>query len=117
VNEPPVDHILGVLAKLGGLVTAAPASHRELAEAFGTRRIDFGQDRSTMTFARSDLDLPLPYANPRLAAVFRQHAGTVIAALATTPRWVDRFRQILAAHLDDQASSLPAVARRLGMSP
>ena len=65
--------------------------------------------------ARLPHDSP-PYADPRLAAVLRQHAGTVIAALAATPRWVDRFRRILAVHLDDQALSLPAVAWRLGMS-
>jgi len=100
-----------------GLATAAPASHRELAETFGTCRIDFGEDRTTMTFARADLDLPMPRADPRLAVVLRRHAGTVIAAPVTMPQWIDRFRQILAAHLDDQSLSLLAVAQRLGMSP
>jgi len=54
---------------------------------------------------------------PRLAAVLRQHARNCDRRPGHHARWIDRFRQILAAHLDDQALSLPAVARRLGMSP
>jgi AraC-like DNA-binding protein len=100
-----------------GLATAAPASDAELTETFGTRSIDFGDDRTTMTFARSDLGLPMPCADPQLAAVLRQHAETVIGTPVTTPRWIDRFRQVLAAHLAKQALSLPAVAQRMGMSP
>jgi AraC-like DNA-binding protein len=100
-----------------GLATAAPASHGELAETFGTRSIDFGEERTTITFSRSHLGLPMPYADPRLAAVLRQHAQAVIATPVSTPQWIDRFRQVLAARLADQTMSLPAVARGLGMSP
>lgn len=100
-----------------GLATAAPASHGELAETFGARSIDFGEDRTIMTFARSDLGLPMPCADPQLAAVLRQHAEAVITTPVITPRWIDRFRHVLAAHFADQALSLPAVAQGLGMSP
>jgi AraC-like DNA-binding protein len=100
-----------------GVAAAAPAHHRELAEMFGARRIDFGPGSSTMTFARADLGLPMPGADPRLAAVLRRHAETVIAAPDITPQWIDRFRQVLAASLAAQDLTLGGVAQRLGMSP
>jgi AraC-like DNA-binding protein len=99
------------------LAGAAPASHRELADAFGTRWIDFGAGRSAVTFARADLGLPMPGADPGLAAVLRGHAEALIAAPGITPRWIDRFRQVLAVHLAAGDLSLAAVARRLGISP
>jgi len=100
-----------------GVAAAAPAHHRELAEMFGARRIDFGQGSSTMTFARADLGLMMPGADPRLAAVLRRHAETVIAGPGITPQWIDRFRQVLATCLAAQDLTLGVVARRLGMSP
>ena len=100
-----------------GVAAAAPANHRELAEMFGARRIDFGQGSSTMTFARADLGLMMPGADPRLAAVLRRHAESVIAGPGITPQWIDRFRQVLATCLAAQDLTLGVVARRLGMSP
>jgi AraC-like DNA-binding protein len=100
-----------------GVAAAAPANHRELAEIFGARRIDFGQGSFTMTFARADLGLLMPGADPRLAPVLRRHAETVIAAPGITPQWIDRFRQVLATCLAAQDLTLGVVARRLGMSP
>ena len=100
-----------------GVAAAAPAHHRELAEMFGARRIDFGQGSSTMTFARADLGLMMPGADPRLAAVLRRHAESVIAGPGITPQWIDRFRQVLATCLAAQDLTLGVVARRLGMSP
>jgi len=100
-----------------GVAAAAPAHHRELAEMFGARRIDFGQGSSTMTFARADLGLMMPGADPRLAAVLRRHAETVIAGPGITPQWIDRFRQVLATCLAAQDLTLGVVAHRLGMSP
>ena len=100
-----------------GVAAAAPAHHRELAEMFGARRIDFGQGRSTMTFARADLGLMMPGADPRLATVLRRHAESVIAGPGITPQWIDRFRQVLATCLAAQDLTLGVVARRLGMSP
>ena len=100
-----------------GVAAAAPAHHRELAEMFGARRIDFGQGSSTMTFARADLGLMMPGADPRLATVLRRHAESVIAGPGITPQWIDRFRQVLATCLAAQDLTLGVVARRLGMSP
>ena len=100
-----------------GVAAAAPAHHRELAEMFGARRIDFGQGSSTMTFARADLGLLVPGADPELATVLRRHAETVIAAPGITPQWIDRFRLVLATCLAAQDLTLGVVARRLGMSP
>ena len=98
------------------LTAAAPASHHELAHSLGTHRIDFGAGRSAITFARGDLGLPMPGADPGLAAVLRRHADALIAAPGITPRWIDRFRQVLAVHLAAGDLSLRAVAERLGMS-
>jgi AraC-like DNA-binding protein len=99
------------------VAAAAPAHHRELAEMFGTRRIDFGQGSSAITFSRADLGLLMPGADPRLAAVLRRHAETVIAAPGITPRWIDRFRRVLATCLAAQDLTLEVAAQRLGMSP
>jgi AraC-like DNA-binding protein len=100
-----------------GLASPAPASHGDLGEALGTRRIDFGQDRSTMTFARADLGLPMPGADPGFAVLLRRHADALIASPGHPARWIDRFRQVLDAGLAARDLSLSAVARQLGMSP
>ncbi|MGH3296357.1 MAG: helix-turn-helix domain-containing protein, partial [Trebonia sp.] len=89
---------------------------RDLVEALGTRQIDFGQDRSTITFARADLGLPMPGADAGLAVLVRQRADALVASPGIPARWIDRFRQILAAGLAARDLSLPAVARQLGMS-
>ena len=99
------------------LPRAQLASHRDLVEALGTRRIDFGQDRSTITFARADLGLPMPGADPGLAVLLRRRADALIASPGMPAPWIDRFRQILAAGLAVRDLSLSAVARQLGMSP
>jgi AraC-like DNA-binding protein len=106
-----------------GLTSAAPPRHRELADRFGARRIDFGAETTTMTLASADLSLPLPDADPRLGAVLRQHAAEVIAAQASAPAgavpspFTDRLRRVIAAHLADGGLSLPEVAGALALSP
>lgn len=100
-----------------GFTSAAPRSHREWSEAFGTDHLDFGQDRTTMTFARSDLALPLPGADPGLAGVLRAHADSIIAAPLRTARWRELLRHTVVARLPGRTVSLPAVARELAMSP
>ncbi|MGD0699044.1 MAG: AraC family transcriptional regulator ligand-binding domain-containing protein [Trebonia sp.] len=67
------------------LAAAAPPRYRELASLFGTGRVDFGTESSTMTLAAADLSLPLPGADAPLAAVLREHADGVIAAQAPAP--------------------------------
>ncbi len=106
-----------------GLTSGAPPHHRELADRFGARRIDFGAETTTMTLASADLSLPLPDADARLGAILRQHAADVIAAQASPPvealpsPWTDRLRQVIAGQLADGGLSLPAVAGALALSP
>ncbi len=107
-----------------GLASNAPARHRELADRFGARRLDFGVGTTAMTFASDDLSLPLPDADVRLGEVLRRHAADVIAAQAASGSvpappspWADRLRQVIAAQLAGGGLSLPGVARALALSP
>ncbi|NEA24637.1 AraC family transcriptional regulator [Actinomadura bangladeshensis] len=100
-----------------GFTTGAPRSRRDRSEAFGTDRVDFGQEQTTMTFARSDLALPLPGADLGLAAVLRAHADSIVPAPPRAVRWHELLRQSVAARLQDRAVSVAAVARELAMSP
>lgn len=94
----------------------APRSHRELAESFGTTRVDFGADVPAMTFRQADLALPLLRADPVLARILRGAADEVMAAPERVPRWLDRFRGVLAECVDNQTVHLGAAARRLHIS-
>jgi AraC-like DNA-binding protein len=96
---------------------AAPSAHAELADAFGTGCIDFGADVSSMTFSRADLDLPLLRGDPVLAGILRDQADAELAAPQRIPQWIQRFRQVLAACVDDQDLVLGSAARRLMVSP
>jgi AraC-like DNA-binding protein len=96
---------------------AAPRSHGELAKLLETSRIEFGTEFSALTFDRADLDLPLRRADPVLARVLRQIADAQLAAQERVPRWIDRFREVLAECLDDQDILLGAAALRLHVSP
>jgi AraC-like DNA-binding protein len=106
------------------LMSNAPARHRELADPFGARRLDFGVGTTAMTLASDDLSLPLPDADARLGAVLRQHAADVIAAQASSwsvqsppSPWADRLRQVIAAQPAGGGLSLPGVAGALALSP
>ncbi len=100
-----------------GFATAAPATHSELVDEFGTRRIDFGMDCATMTFRRADLDRPLVRADPVLAGILRSQADADLSSLRAAPQWIDAFREVLADLLDDQTALLGGAARRLAVSP
>ena len=95
----------------------APRSHRDLAEAFGTTRLDFGANVTSMTFREADLAVPLLRADPVLAGILRDAAAAAMATPDPVPRWVDRFRDVLAECVDDQTVHLSAAARRLHISP
>ncbi len=99
-----------------GFAAAPPRRSRELAAAFGTDRIDFRQDRTTMTFARADLERPLPGADPALARILRAHADSIAAAPPRAPQWRDGFRRLLTEGLADPELSVQSVARRMTMS-
>ena len=95
----------------------APRSHRNLAEAFGTTRIDFGADVTAMTFPQADLAAPLLRADPVLARILRGAATEAMATPERVPRWMDRFRDVLAECVDDRTAHLSVAARRLHLSP
>ena len=95
----------------------APRSHRDLSESFGTTRVDFGADVPAMTFRQADLSLPLLRADPILARILRGAADEVMAAPEQVPRWVDKFRGVLANCVDNQTVRLGVAARRLHISP
>ena len=97
------------------LTRAAPRRHGHLTDLFGTRRIDFGASRSSVTFLASDLAAATTGARPGLANVLRQHAEMTIAAARPVLDWTDRFRAALAGSLAD-GPSIEAVAHRLGLS-
>jgi AraC-like DNA-binding protein len=96
---------------------AAPRSHGELAEVFGTSRIDFGAEVSSITLSRADLDVPLRRADPVLAQMLRRIADARLATPERVPQWIDRFRDVLGECLDDQDIALSAAALRLHVSP
>jgi AraC-like DNA-binding protein len=100
-----------------GFAADAPARHREVADTFGTRRIEYQQDRTWITFARADLELPLPGADPGLARMLRAYADSMLALPPWTPNWRDLFRGAVSERLADRTMSLGAVARQLAMSP
>jgi AraC-like DNA-binding protein len=95
----------------------APRSHRYLTESFGTPLVDFGADVPAMTFRQADLALPLLRADPILARILRGAADEVMVAPEQVPRWVDRFREVLAECVDNQTVHLGIAARRLHISP
>jgi AraC-like DNA-binding protein len=96
--------------------SAPPRSHDELADAFGTGRIDFGAEVTAMSFSRTDLDLPLRRGDPVLAQVLRRAADARLAAPVRTPRWIDTFREVLGECIDDQCVLLGSAAARLHVS-
>ena len=69
-----------------------------------------------MTFARADLERPLPGADPALARILRAHADSIAAAPPRAPQWRDGFRQILTDELADRDLSVQSVARRMTLS-
>lgn len=97
-----------------GFAQPAPRSHRPVAEAFGTRQVDFDLPVNTLTFRKADLNLPLRAADPVLAGILRRYAATL--PLPEPVTWHGQFRMLLTDMLAE-GPSLEAVARRLAMSP
>lgn len=96
-----------------GFAQRAPRSHRAIAEAFGTGRIEFDQPVNTLTFRQADLDLPLRDADPVLAGILRRYAATLPPAEPVT--WYRQFKMLLYDSLA-AAPTLDAMAQRLAMS-
>lgn len=90
-----------------------PRTHRRLAEALGTRTIDFGAPVTTFTMRASDLNLPLRTADPVLARILTRHAAAIPRPPAT---FLERFRRLLAEVIQAESPSLGACARRMTVS-
>ncbi|NJP95994.1 AraC family transcriptional regulator [Nonomuraea sp. FMUSA5-5] len=98
-----------------GMAMPAPPRHRDLAAAYGTKLIEFGQDANTLTFRRRDLDRPLLGADPALAALLRRTVSRLRHGEGRP--WRDRVRSFLAAGLDHDRATLRAAAHSLALSP
>jgi AraC-like DNA-binding protein len=96
-----------------GFAQRAPRSHRAIADAFGTRQVEFDQPVNTLTFRQSDLDLPLRGADPVLAGILRRYAATLPAAEQVT--WYERFKALLYDSLA-AAPTLDTMALQFAMS-
>ncbi|MBU3067061.1 AraC family transcriptional regulator ligand-binding domain-containing protein [Nocardia sp. NEAU-G5] len=89
----------------------APPRHAHLAEWFGTDRIEFGAESDRITYRATDLDAPLPTADPMLADILTHTAGAAPAPRVTTV--AERLHQELARMLPDGNVSVDRAARRL----
>ena len=94
---------------------SAPQSHRRLAEALGTRNIDFGAPVTTFTFSARDLDSPMRGADPCLARILNR----IAASLPTPPSvtWHGHFQRLLARSIAAGSPSLESVAKQMAVSP
>jgi AraC-like DNA-binding protein len=95
--------------------THAPAVDvQRYAEAFGCPA-RFGASRNSLLFARADLALPLPTANPMLAELHDRFAGEHIERLDTA-RTSFKCRELIVSRLPDGEPKREAIAKALCMS-
>ena len=94
---------------------SAPPSHRRLAEALGTRNVDFGAPVTTFTFSARDLDLPMRGAEPGLARILNRYAASLAAPPPVT--WHRHFQRLLARSIEAGGPSLESVAKQMAVSP
>ncbi|MFB6823327.1 helix-turn-helix domain-containing protein [Streptomyces virginiae] len=99
------------------LAARTPRRHDALIELYGTANIEFEAPSSSLTFLASDLTGPTPHAQPGLSNVLRRHADQTLAAAIPLHNWLDLFRTALASVHDETVPTLPAVARRMAVSP
>ncbi|MEV6032987.1 AraC family transcriptional regulator ligand-binding domain-containing protein [Nonomuraea sp. NPDC052116] len=95
----------------------SPAAPRELMELFGTRRVEFETGEPSITFARADMEAPLPRADPALAAILDDHARLSVVTARPVLGWLDRFHAVLESAVAGGPPGLDQVAARLAMSP
>ncbi|MEV6432203.1 AraC family transcriptional regulator [Nocardia sp. NPDC051463] len=93
---------------------SAPPRHDHFIELFGTARVDFGAPTNRLTFRTAHLALPLPTADPVLAAILHHSAGAMAQPRITT--WSERLQQVLAAMMDDGTVTIDPAARRMATS-
>lgn len=64
----------------------------------------------------SDLDLPLPNADPALCAILDRHARQLLEQLPPVPRFSQRVRELVAAELRDGTLTSESIAKKLQVS-
>ncbi|MER6817120.1 helix-turn-helix domain-containing protein [Spirillospora sp. NPDC000708] len=99
-----------------GLPDLASIASGRSAELYDTERV-IDADHPSVTFAEADIAVPLPRADPALAAILDRHARLSTEAARAGLGWLDRFLTVLESAVADGPPGLDQVARRLGMSP
>ncbi|WP_162453676.1 helix-turn-helix domain-containing protein [Phytoactinopolyspora mesophila] len=101
------------------LTFAHPTSvpRRELADVFGTSRIEVDAGANTMTLLAADALAPLPNADARLHQILRRHTAMHLEATRGLPSWEDKLHLAIETALSQGTPSLDAVAHRLTVSP
>lgn len=95
---------------------AAPASTAEHVRVFGVLP-RFGAEVNAIEWEARLLARPNPAADPVLGQLVMRHAEALLAARpAPATTYVERVRQLVVAQLGSGTATLPAIAKRLGMS-
>jgi AraC-like DNA-binding protein len=91
------------------------SEHRRLFEA----PVHFNRPDNRLVFAGEILDYPLPKADPSLFRVLDRHVTTLVERLPQGARrnLVEAVRGAIFNSIGEGDSNLPAIARKLGMSP
>jgi AraC-like DNA-binding protein len=94
----------------------APQNLDEHLRVYGVRP-SFGVEVLQLVLARADLDRASIKADAVLAEVLDSHAREQLARLPTAPELIEQVRFAVVHALASGELSIPAVARRLGISP
>jgi AraC-like DNA-binding protein len=92
---------------------------RDLTEhrvTFGAAELRFGMPWNGFVHDAAHLDAAVPGADPRVHALLRQHADSMLAALAPGDGLVQRVRASLIESLKDGPPSASAVAASMGVT-
>lgn len=88
----------------------------ELAEALGTRKIEFGTGANGMLFEASVLELPVVSAEPSLHVLLKDYAHKAQAGLPRTGSFLEQVRETVRKAREHGPPSAERVARALHMS-
>jgi AraC-like DNA-binding protein len=78
--------------------------------------VRFEADRDGLVLPASDLELPLPNADPSLCAILDRHARLLLEQLPAVPRFSQRVRELVAAELRDGTPTSESIAEKLHVS-
>lgn len=100
-----------------GFAQAAPENTAIFHETFGTRLVDFGAPKDTLTVNKADLAIAHPGGDPALASILRRYAAVLTPPEPQLTTWRERVRYEIGQALSDGDASLDVVSRRLATSP